>query len=62
MKGVIVHWQKPISSYDIFIGLKYSFPYENLHIPAGTLSAYKNADEWYNFKNKIEDADDYPVE
>ena len=59
LKDVIVHWQKPISIYASFF---YNTPCENLHIPAGTLSAYKNADEWKYFKNYIEDADYYPVE
>ena len=55
MKDVIVHWHEPIKILSVF----YYTPKENLHIPAGTLSAYMNAVEW---KNYIEDADDYPVE
>lgn len=60
LRDVIVHWEKPINISDLEHDVFYGTPSKTLHVPAGTLSAYKNDDGWNVFEKITEDADDYP--
>ncbi len=57
LDDVYVHWEPPIQNHSYYLGGNYN----RLHVPAGTKEAYQGAYPWRNFKEIIEDADDYPV-